>query len=722
MKKKAKIVLNLSAIALVLGTIAQFYTNYKIDQTLQQFPYHFREHFTIEVEEKNSDFLTRDLTFSFKHKDDKEHTEFIQTKLIALPFAITAQSEIPAALIKKLNQELNITIDKNTINSQFSVVGDYLKSDIITDFRDGTNTAQKLETELTYSSKSGFVEIITDLTGLNYDANTKIKGVSGEYLLKPVGQSLYDIVKASTDINHIDLALLNGDNTRFELGKTNYSLNKYIDAKGYDLTTSFKNQSFKISNKNTKSEQGKTIFEGIEFKTKQLAVPSHVTFYDQLSDFTPENLNIKQIVQKITDSLFNNDQFEASFSVQNILIPKNEENILNLKNAGLNFAFNNSQKEDAELKSQFELKEMIVTSQNKPVTVKGIQWEYISSHFNLATHLNLLNKYFPEYLNDFKQPEKDNAEFLADFGQLVNNYKNKFNMLFNIKHIDYPEHFSAENLALNYTEEPINNESVMNANLSFDKLAVNREKVQFGQFNLTLPLKIAPTDTIYPLFLCTNNAYNLLCINNLSPKTYDKWQTELFDRLTAEINQAKLSVNVDTFPPTNEQTIDSNLTLKIHPLKEKRNAFPLFEMISQADITSELTVPVALIGDMESLEPADSAKLKQDSQFWQETYQVLSQVGEQFKGFNIIQGDRYQFNFEQKNGKMFLNGKDLSDISAQTSEQNAVTEKDAISESVPIETDASEQTAPAAQQENHQSETPATQNANEPAKSGAPEK
>ncbi len=717
MKKKAKIALNLSAIALVLGTIAQFYTNYKIDQTLQQFPYHFREHFTIQVDEKNSDFFTRDLTFSFKHKDDKEHTEFIQTKLIALPFAITAQSEIPTALIKKLNQELNITIDKNTINSQFSVVGDYLKSDIVTDFRDSTNTAQKLETELTYSSKSGFVEIVTDLTGLNYDANTKIKGVSGEYLLKPVGQSLYDIEKASTDINNIDIALLNGDNTRFELEKTNYSLNKYIDAKGYDLTTKFKTQSLKVSNKNTKSEQGKAKFEGIEFNTKQLAVPSHVTFYDQLSDFNVENLNLKQVIRQITDSLFNNDQFEASFSIKTMSIPENEKNMIDLKNAGLSITFNNQQKEDAELKSKFNLEEITVTQKEQPLSIKGINWEYGSSHFNLVTHLNLLNKYLPENLNELKQPEKDNPEFVADFKQLIDNYKNTFNMLLNIKSIDYPGYFSAENLALNYTEEPINQESVMNSSLSADKLVVNRENVQFEQFNLTLPIKAGPTERIYPLFLCGNNAYALLCMNNLSAKTYEKWQKELFAKLHTEINQANLAINVDTFPPTNKQQINGKLAINVQPIKEQNNAFPLFEMISQADISAELTVPIALISDMALPEPSESAKLKQNSQFWKETYQVLNQAGEQLKDFNLIQGEQYQFNLEQKGGKVFLNGKDLDSPPPQPTEPEPPAEQENNQSETPVVADAAEQPASGVQQEsNKTTETTAPQNASKSAK------
>ena len=331
--------------------------------------------------------------------------------------------------------------------------------------------------------------------------------------------------------------------------------------------------------------------------------------------------------------------------------------------------------------------------------------------------MDLLNKYLPENLNELKQPEKDNPEFVADFKQLIDNYKNTFNMLLNIKSIDYPGYFSAENLALNYTEEPINQESVMNSSLSADKLVVNRENVQFEQFNLTLPIKADPTERIYPLFLCGNNAYALLCMNNLSAKTYEKWQKELFAKLHAEINQANLAINVDTFPPTNKQQINGKLAMNVQPIKEGSNAFPLFEMISQADISAELTVPVALISDMALPEPTESAKLKQNSQFWKETYQVLSQAGEQLKDFNLIQGEQYQFNFEQKGGKVFLNGKDLDSPPPQPTGPELPAEQENNQAEAPVVTDATEQPASGAQQEsNKTTETSAPQNASESAK------
>ena len=78
--------------------------------------------------------------------------------------------------------------------------GENLQSDIITQLRDSTNTQQTLETDLMYSPKSGVINIRTKLSGLNYDANTKIKNLTAEALLNPVGESHYDITKANINI------------------------------------------------------------------------------------------------------------------------------------------------------------------------------------------------------------------------------------------------------------------------------------------------------------------------------------------------------------------------------------------------------------------------------------------------------------------------------------------------------------------------------------------
>lgn len=84
---------------------------------------------TLNVTQTAKNFFIRELIFSVKNSESK-NTSVISTKLTALPFFITAESQLSDQLVRQLNKTLNITIDKNTINSKFSPVGDYLQSDI----------------------------------------------------------------------------------------------------------------------------------------------------------------------------------------------------------------------------------------------------------------------------------------------------------------------------------------------------------------------------------------------------------------------------------------------------------------------------------------------------------------------------------------------------------------------------------------------------------------
>ena len=513
MSKKARITFNISAIALLIAIGAQSYTNYQIDQTLKQFPYHFRDQFTLQVDETNSDFFTRDLTFSIKHRDNGEKTEFIHTKLTTLPFFINAESNIPHALIKKLNTTLKVTIDKNIITSQFSVFGENLQSDIITQLRDSTNTQQTLETDLVYSPKSGVIDIRTKLSGLNYDANTKIKNLTAEILLNPVGESHYDITKANINIANTDISFLNGDNTRIELENSQFSLNKKIEPTGYDLITNFKNKVAKLSNKSTKSETEKTIIEGLELHSKLLGVPSHVTFYDQLDELHIENININQLVKKILSTLFDNDLFETSIAIKKISDTKEEKNRFTLKDATFSYFSNNKKKEESEQNLTMKINEIGMMLEANLLNIKGLNWSYSNSNFNLLEHFDFVYKYLPENINEmsYSKNEKDHPDFLKDLQKLTSNYKTQTKLKFDLKNISLPKYFSLENLSFNLNKEPAESDFNLNSQINFDKLILEKEKVQFTQFNWALPFKISPAEAFYPLYLCSNT-YKVLCL------------------------------------------------------------------------------------------------------------------------------------------------------------------------------------------------------------------
>ena len=166
MSKKRKITLTLAAIIVAIGGGAQFYTNQQVDKVLQKFPYSLDNQLSLKVTETAKNFFSRDLIFSLENYDGK-HTDVISTKLTALPFFITAESKLSDQLVRQLNKDLNITIDKNTINSKFSPVGDYLQSDVLTEFRDFTNKSQNLTLTLNFNAEIKDVNIKTNLSGFN---------------------------------------------------------------------------------------------------------------------------------------------------------------------------------------------------------------------------------------------------------------------------------------------------------------------------------------------------------------------------------------------------------------------------------------------------------------------------------------------------------------------------------------------------------------------------
>jgi len=668
MSKKARITFNISAIALLIAIGAQSYTNYQIDQTLKQFPYHFRDQFTLQVDETNSDFFTRDLTFSIKHRDNGEKTEFIHTKLTTLPFFINAESNIPHALIKKLNNTLRVTIDKNIITSQFSVFGENLQSDIITQLRDSTNTQQTLETDLMYSPKSGVIDIRTKLSGLNYDANTKIKNLTAETLLNPVGESHYDITKANINIANTDISFLNGDNTRIELENSQFSLNKKIEPTGYDLITSFKNKVAKLSNKSIKSETEKTIIEGLELHSKLLGVPSHVTFYDQLDELHIENININQLVKKILSTLFDNDLFETSIAIKKISDTKEEKNRFTLKDATFSYFSNNKKKEESEQNITMKINEIGMMLEANLLNIKGLNWSYSNSNFNLLEHFDFVYKYLPENINEMSyfKNEKDHPDFLKDLQKLTSNYKTQTKLKFDLKNISLAKYFSLENLSFNLNKEPAESDFNLKSQINFDKLILEKEKVQFTQFNWALPFKISPAEAFYPLYLCSNT-YKVLCFNNLSLKTYEKLQHDAFAKIKAQINDSVFNTKIDPIPASKPQQVTAGLKFNWLPPQKKEE--PILETLQNAELDFKLTLPTALISDMSESDLSEAAKAKNSSAFWLGLKEFLDPNLNPLMELAPATNGQYEFNFVQKEGKLSLNGKNIEEFEKEKIEQ-----------------------------------------------------
>ena len=194
MTKRKKITLTLAALIAFVGMGAQFYTNYKVDQLLQNFPYSLDNQAILNVTESNKNFLSRELTFSVQDSDGAA-SDIISAKLTALPFFITAESKLSDQFVRRFNKSLNIALDKNTINSKFSPVGDYLQSDISMEFRDFANKPQQMTMSLNFLNDNE-IELKTRLSGFNYDKESRVEKIEGRIRLMPVSSRQYDLVDA----------------------------------------------------------------------------------------------------------------------------------------------------------------------------------------------------------------------------------------------------------------------------------------------------------------------------------------------------------------------------------------------------------------------------------------------------------------------------------------------------------------------------------------------
>ena len=225
MSKKRKVTLTLAAILVALGGGAQFYTNQQVDRVLQKFPYSLDNQLSLHVTKTGNHFFSRDLTFSLENSEGKR-TEVISTKLTALPFFITAESQLSEQLVRQLNKNLNITLDKNTINSKFSPVGDYLQSDLVTEFRDFTNKTQTLSVLFNFDPSSKNIKVKSTLSGFNYDKNSKLEQLQGHAQLQRVDDNEYAIRLLELNAKQVEVDLLNGENTKIQLKNAAYRLDE----------------------------------------------------------------------------------------------------------------------------------------------------------------------------------------------------------------------------------------------------------------------------------------------------------------------------------------------------------------------------------------------------------------------------------------------------------------------------------------------------------------
>lgn len=666
MNKKAKVTLTLSAIAVALGIGAQFYTNYKIDQVLQNFPYSLRDQLTLNVTQQHANFFSRELMFSISDAD-AEKTDIITTKLTALPFAVTAESELSQTLVRELNKKLKITIDKNMISSKFSVIGDYLQSSIATQFRDLANSSQTLEIDLNFAAKTKFMEIQSRLSGFNYDANSKINGLKSNLTLIPVGRSQYDLADLDLSLNNADIYLLDGDNTHIQLNKLNYTINKSVSADTYDLTTAINGETVYLSDKNRKED--KIALNGVQISTVQNGIPNELVFANILNASNKDSIDYPKAINLLLDLLFNNQQSEAKVSIAGLNVPQGQQTVLALKNANLAFKGNYQDKQNAEFNLTFRLDELNAAPPAKQtLSLNGVELENNVSHSDLAARLSWLKGAFALFNrtadNKASQPlEKDNPAFLTALTDFAHRFNETSALKLRINRLSWQDNMRFNGLTLNYTEAPADEKQHYAITLSgtLDKYSNEPDGLQLSKVKLNLPAKVADFHRLLPYYVCSQHLIDAYCAANLTDKTLSELQGELF-KVGVAIEQADLSANLDSLPATDSADVTASLSLNFPPPtndndKAENQAALMSQRLEQTDTVLTLRIPTVLLSDDNQVK----AKLKKESRFWQGFNNLINPDGRLSAYFSQENAD-YVYRFEKNSNGEFVNGKPLSQL------------------------------------------------------------
>ena len=655
MSKKRKVTLTLAAILVALGGGAQFYTNQQVDQVLQKFPYSLDNQLSLNVTESAKNFFSRELTFSLENNDGQK-TNIISTKLTALPFFITAESQLSEQLVRQLNKNLNITLDKNTINSKFSPVGDYLQSNILTDFRDFTNKAQTLSVTLDFNAGTKNVALNANLSGFNYDKNSKLEQISAQIKFVPVGENQYDISTLELNAKNAEWDLLNGENTKIQLKNARYQfgVKKSADTDLRDLSTQLSSDTLRIANKERTTEESQTVINGITLNLQQQGVTSAVDFANEFKKQLNGEQNIKQATNFLVAVLTQNHTFNGTLSVKSVDAPKNQKPYFNLNEAKLNLTMANADLTKANLALQLNVAGIKQTpeDQSKQWEAKGAQIVYQLDGYNLENKLAFIPLYL-DALSIKNAPKEDNKTLLKLKKQWANTMAGNSNAEISLQAFNY-QNVSLETLALKHQGSEKDNQYRGNSTLSLKKLTLSEAQAQMEDLAFNLPLTVNNVAQFAENQFCFGLTASL-CSAYFTPETTQKLLGNQWKDLDLASDNTTLTFNLNTYPTTKAYPVSIHLKGALKTTKDKQSIADMFIENMQSTTNIVLNKGLTETSDEESL------KIKKASPFWQALLAELKPEERLFPIF-IEEGDNYVLTLERDNNRFLINGKTVEEL------------------------------------------------------------
>lgn len=670
MSKRKKITLTLATILVIAGAGAQIYTNHKVDQVLQKFPYSLDNQATLQITESNKNFFSRDLIFSVKDNDE-QNAEIISTKLTTLPFFITAESKFSDQFVRKLNKDLNITIDKNTINSKFSPVGDYLQSNILTEFRDFANKPQQMTLSLNFSNERD-IELKGDLTGFNYDNESKLKNVEGKVYFTSLSASQYDLTNIELTAENAELALLNGENTRLQLKNATYKFNKKKEdnTEKRDLITRLSSDILRISNKNRTTEESQTIFGGLNITLNQQGVPSAVNFYNEFKKLSSGEQNIKNGIELFISLLTKNDYFDGKISVISVNAPKNQKPYFNLQNGNMTLKLENKDLTKGNIDFQ-----LLVESVKQTPEDDAQKWEAKDGklrvqvkNYNTANELAFI-PFFLETLTIKSPPLKDNKDFLNLKEKWVKEFRENSTIDFSLGSLNLFEN-KITGLTLNNQYESLENDQYNEMfTLNAKKMSVPEQGMQIEDLSISLPLKGNNHRAYLSSTFCLGT-YDRLCRAYLTPSTQERYLNNVWLDLDFILDNANVSFNLNTLPETKAYPVKFEANGMMTKAPEEVKSSQGWAFLDRVDGLLTVSFDKKLV----EIPDEKTSKIKEQSVFWRMIQSEIKPYDTVLSPF-VEEGENYVAKFEKNDNGYFINGKSFEEI-----EQELLIEKESSSE------------------------------------------
>lgn len=670
MSKRKKITLTLATILVIAGAGAQIYTNHKVDQVLQKFPYSLDNQATLQITESNKNFFSRDLIFSVKDNDE-QNAEIISTKLTTLPFFITAESKFSDQFVRKLNKDLNITIDKNTINSKFSPVGDYLQSNILTEFRDFANKPQQMTLSLNFSNERD-IELEGDLTGFNYDNESKLKNVEGKVYFTSLSASQYDLTNIELTSENTELALLNGENTRLQLKNATYKFNKKKEGntEKRDLITRLSSDILRISNKNRTTEESQTIFGGLNITLNQQGVPSAVNFYDEFKKLSSGEQNIKNGMGLFISLLTKNDYFDGKISVISVNAPKNQKPYFNLQNGNMTLKLENKDLTKGNIDFQLLVESVKQTPEDdaQKWDAKDGKLRVQVKNYNTENELAFI-PFFLETLTIKSPPLKDNKDFLNLKEKWVKEFRENSTIDFSLGSLNLFENKITE-LTLNNQYESLENDQYNEMfTLDAKKMSVPEQGMQIEDLSISLPLKGNNHRAYLSSTFCLG-AYDRLCQAYLTASTQERYLNNVWLDLDFILDNANVSFNLNTLPETKAYPVKFEANGMMTKAPEEVKSSQGWSFLDRVEGLLTVSFDKKLV----EIPDEKTSKIKEQSAFWRMIQSETKPYDTVLSPF-IEEGENYVAKFEKNDNGYFINGKSFEEI-----EQELLIEEESSSE------------------------------------------